>query len=1430
MIVRFTDIDFNEIPLIILKNTNDNPLGVIGCVTDVTYEGMFNEVSTLSFNVPAFVDGEKMEIYDELQGMRIVDIPSLGVFTLTSPHEIGDGVTLTKQCKAYSLEYEFSFKKISLEEETYKLWDDMYPQETLLGIILDMFPNWSVSKVPSSIANRYRTFSVSNTNVYNFIKDQVQQTYNCIFDFDTRQRTINVIDAAEEPVEQPVYLSLDNLATAIEITENTDEIVTRLDVRGADDLDIREVNPCGTNSIINLEYFMNPKNFSQELIDKYHAWVEKCKDKSALYYSVTIEYSIAVTNFIAQSARLTDLKNELVSLENVQALIIAGISQNVKTQEDLDAVNAEMEDKQNEIFTQEQTIKDISSEREELMDQLRAIRDECAYANNFTKDEQKELDRYIRDGELSDASFAVSDMIDYTEKAIGKNIAEEAISFTDAEITPLVDEADRHIYTIKGGRIAVGTRVDAEVRSAIVEYSNSKLVVSVHLNSGTMDSIEFPGGCISITGTSEENVPNGTTLDITYSGYFYFSLNASEYEKRSVAWDLFQYGEQMLEKMSQPSYFFNVSSANFFALEDFVSFRDSLRFGDRVYIELPNGDILRPVCIGVTFDFLKPEALTLKFGDSFVTNDPGGKLVDLIEQSISAGHDVALNKNSYMSFKESGAATGIKDFMDSSLDVSKNNLMSSSEQAIQMDGSGIRLRAYANDSHTAYEDEQIWMNNNSILLTDDGWKTAKMAIGKIFIENHYAYGIVADAIYGKLLAGERMVIESSKEENGTSVFRVDEDGCRIFNGDLAIARTDNDGNTRQVILNPDVGIVIGDIGCIKHNDETGADEVDATLAHFWMDGTGGIHMSGDGETPGSVSINTNDGIVIIGENNAKFEVNSQNMGFYDQDGNVMLAYEAGDMTLVGRVIATSGYIGGTDGSLAWTITDGAIYSGDASAYKSEHGTYIGVDGISIDQAFGVTVDEDGNGIIDIGCDGRATINLASFQVRSDDSEIVSDRKFVTSSGIVTVDDVSIIYNPDSGEGDDSQPDENPDDSGESEDERDDTDDGTGDGEEGDTPTEDTPPQDDPNKPHAVKVEITSSYKKAEFIESGSLPSVKGKLIQIVHDDIGLNIYSSTLKDVTRMDTAITPNVPPDGHGYILGWDFIDAVNMNANYVYAEKVYSDEMYIGVDGIAVADQKWVVDTIVDTLKNGDIVPKIKKDVEYLDSYVSSLTNHTHSFSVDSTTGVVTIGGPDYRGGGSNFFNIADTKFFQDAISAAEKKGSDAAKVTWITTRGDPSYNSSDNTYSIALAAVRPDGTWAGVDTISISATAAYNAGKNDGYQKGKDDGYQSGYSSGKNSVSVRSVDVYDEHVSSSGKVINASLDVELTNGDTDAGVISVDASGAYKAGSVDVWTEAGSLDIDGCYQSGNQFCVDVYLWAPSGYGVTNKHITKWFKIEM
>lgn len=845
--VAFSKIRFDERPTLIFRQPSGTPIGATKCATNVIVDLKYNETSTLEFDLPHMIDGVAVPYYDEIKGMRLVELLDIGQFVLVEPKEV-TGTRRYKSCRAYSLEYEFTYKKLSIPKGTYRFYDAGDPKSSVLGMIMALTPSWSVGFVPSAIANKYRTFEVTNENAYNFMKGTAQKTYGCIFEFDTFNRIVHVRDVDETGIEKPVYISAENLAKEIELTENTEDLVTRLDVSGAEGVNIREVNPTGTNKIIDLSYFMTTENFSASLVSKYFSWSSLCEASQTEFKTLSSQYTTFTSKKITLEAELRDLRGEMTSLENQQAVIIQAIAQNLKEQSDLEDINISLAAKQAEINSKNAEITTITSELEDMLGRMKAIQKQCAFESYFSLDEQRQMDKYIRDGEVSDSSFVVAASGGYADSGNGEKLDGESIILTDISVNSTSTALGTDIYSIRGGNIEVGSTIKAAMVSCTIDVSSDRSVtLSAYLNNGTLLGNSFPGANISVIGRASYVSDSASAMTIQMqSGYYYFTFESTQQEKQSVSQELYEFGKGVLAKICRPSYTFSVSSANFLAIDDFIQFKNQLALGEKLYVKIGDSNVLRPFCTEVRFNYDDVKTLDLKFSDTYVAGDSTFKLVDLLDQSVSMGKNVDLSRFIYASFEDSGAKTSIREFMESALDVAKNAIISSTGQAPSMDGAGLRLRKWTDESQTAYEPEQIWMNNNSIVMTDDNWATAEMAIGKFYDENlGECWGIVAPMIVGSIIAGENLIIESAKKDGGIATFRMDADGCRLYNADFAIT----DGK-RQILLNTDYGIAIGKFPLTKEivdeetGEETGRFEFIEDNANFWVDADGNLHFKG----------------------------------------------------------------------------------------------------------------------------------------------------------------------------------------------------------------------------------------------------------------------------------------------------------------------------------------------------------------------------------------------------------------------------------------------------------------------------------------------------------------------------------------------------------------------------------------------------------
>lgn len=787
MVIDFSKVNLKEKPVLILRNLDGTAIQTLGYAFNVNAEILYNEVSTLTFDLPSKVSNVNTPHYSDVVGMRIIDLKDWGQFVLIDPEETSDGVRKLKSCKAYSLEYEFAKKNITLENGTYNFWNPLSPDNTIIGRILEKFPDWSVGYIDPSLVGKYRTFEVIDDKVYNFIKSNVQETYGCIFEFDTYKRTINVVSTAlgddTEP-PKPIYLSSERLVKEVKISEDSDSIITCLDVNGGDGVSIRSVNPTGTNKIYNLDYFMNETNFSEDFIEKWRAWESDCEQQKTHYFNTTMEYNLQVARLVTEQAALTDLKGELTSLENVQATIIQGIAQNLKEQDDLDEVNADIKAMKRKISNKESLIESINEDIEDLLSSLSNVNSMLSMENYFTDKELSILQKYFIEDSLQDESFVAASATTYDNEDISNSIDSAELSLDDGDIELTYDGDNKTMYSISGGTISISS-LTADVVKATVEFNDDDtFVFTSYLNDGTVGEASFESGCITAVGSYKIVAKNSSRLSLMiYEGTLYFTKNTTDYEQHAIEEELYEYGKQVLNEKAEPTYNFSIESGNFLVIDDFISFKNELTMGKRAYLKIDEQKPITPYVIAIKINFEKKEDFTLEFSSSYTSSDRSFRLAKLLEQSVSMGKTLNAKSGVYSEFVNSGASTRVKTFMDSALDIAKNTVMSSGNQAIEFGDAGIRVRKWADDSHTSYSDEQIWIVDNVIAFTTDNWATSNMAIGKIYDENimnedgtkgGFAYGIAAPYLVGTILAGENLIIDT---ENGA--FKVDESGVYI---------------------------------------------------------------------------------------------------------------------------------------------------------------------------------------------------------------------------------------------------------------------------------------------------------------------------------------------------------------------------------------------------------------------------------------------------------------------------------------------------------------------------------------------------------------------------------------------------------------------------------------------------------------------------
>lgn len=193
------------------------------------------------------------------------------------------------------------------------------PELSLLHLIFEKIPEWSIGNVDEVLWRKERKFEEDRTAVYDFLTNSVTDTFKCVVEWDTLNGKVNFYEEADDGIiddgtvqsrwETDVYVSRENLANEINIGYSVDNIKTKINVSGSDNLDIREVN-LGKNYILNLDYYRNEDWMERDVLEAYDDYIEAVERYSD-------EYSVAMRGWVSANNEWNDLMNAVPAEGNV---------------------------------------------------------------------------------------------------------------------------------------------------------------------------------------------------------------------------------------------------------------------------------------------------------------------------------------------------------------------------------------------------------------------------------------------------------------------------------------------------------------------------------------------------------------------------------------------------------------------------------------------------------------------------------------------------------------------------------------------------------------------------------------------------------------------------------------------------------------------------------------------------------------------------------------------------------------------------------------------------------------------------------------------------------------------------------------------------------------------------------------------------------
>nr|DAW19845.1 MAG TPA: tail protein [Caudoviricetes sp.] len=923
-------------PFITLLNPDESVVSSVGHYFGLSAAFKFNELSELTFSVPEFADGSPVPYYDQLVGGMLVRIDGAGTFILNNPSQDNSSLQRVKTCTCYSREFELSKKRVVFGAGTYPFWNPVTRSNTFLGMCFADVRGWTIGSVDASLYDRYRTFQDYDGDLLSVCLNTAQQSFGCVFEFDTERRIVNVREADAKAAVVPVYLSFQNLVESNSITENDDEMRTNVSVYGAEGVDIRNVNPTGSNTIVHLGYAISQNQIPKDVAHKYLAWKDEIAANQTSYTALVALRNAAKARHTVESAKLTDLKGELTSLDNLRDINIQGKAMAKKDQPAseegtvayfearLKEISKQYKAKEAEIEAQEELLKDLQAEYDGYVEQIKSVNDRLKMAAYFSPAELDVLDPFLKDGTFTDSTFATFDVDISSSKDSYTKLSALSTSFSDTSVVDVNDGGGHRILMVSGGKTSISggdTDGSSQVVSAILEIKDGgDVLLSAYLGNGKISGTEHPSGNLTISGAGAVDADDlldsltkhtETTTDpetgashdsVWYTGNFsldlsdaamYFTRNVTDFQKYDVSQELFDYATERMEEIAYPVFEFEIKSGNLLADPAFSAFSERLELGSSVYLQLSEQIRLLPILLEVHVNFEDPGDFQLVFSNKFRTKRPDSvnRLKDLLEEAKQTSYTLDVKKFEYSADRLSGATEAFDNFMKNGLNSAYQQVTAGADQEVILDGGGIKVKAKGSDQF-------FTINNQMIALVDQKAETARMALGHFFSKEYNTdfFGIVADVIFGTLVAGKGLSIACQDINDGSMLFEANSKGVQLHNGRFYV---DHDRGG-QIAIDPTYGFAIGTKELYKF-DEDGRAVLNTDNANLYIDLDGNLHIKGtldavDGKFSGIVQ--ATDFLDKAGNSmmtNGKFDSN------YLDLGNIKLDGVTGDITMTGNL-------------------------------------------------------------------------------------------------------------------------------------------------------------------------------------------------------------------------------------------------------------------------------------------------------------------------------------------------------------------------------------------------------------------------------------------------------------------------------------------------------------------------------------------------
>lgn len=485
---------------IVLCKPNHEMTAVLKEAYEIEYSPQFPTTDELRFTLPYYLhDGNINKHFDMVKEDYTISLNDEKMFVISEVEESEDDGRITKTVSCYSLEYELNKKMLRgynlKSRQLYSVTNEYDSDGYQRGVFnyLTTLTSWGIDEqsfISSGLLSKYRAFDISKKSIFDFIVNDIQKSFGCLFLFDTKTKTISVTSIEDFGQNRGLYISNKNYIKSLQKKIDVDEIVTRLYCYGNEEISINSVNPSGMPYLEDFSYFKNTNYMSQDLIDALDS------------YKALLDYHEANSTFQGYMDELSSIQQSIsvknAELDNLKAeldIINDDIDNAIQLGNPLTTLNSQKKAKESEILAKESEIEGLYSQMETLKGSVNSFRELVKKENNFTTSQLVEIDTFVKEGEWSDSSYETVE--DLYEKA-----KEKMASLSSPKIQIDIDIVD-FLQIVEcqrdWGKLVLGDIVNIEseklgifVEMRLVGYTHNEDDKSLTLKFSSTNSIEDP--------------------------------------------------------------------------------------------------------------------------------------------------------------------------------------------------------------------------------------------------------------------------------------------------------------------------------------------------------------------------------------------------------------------------------------------------------------------------------------------------------------------------------------------------------------------------------------------------------------------------------------------------------------------------------------------------------------------------------------------------------------------------------------------------------------------------------------------------------------------------------------------------------------------------------------------------------------------------